>query len=255
MNRPETQNLEAEPAGKGFWALIVTQFQGAFSDNTLKYLVIFMIIGMNLPQGRRQLMMGVIGALFTLPFIIFSMAGGYFADHHSKRNVTVAIKIFEILVMIFATFALGFNIMNLILTALFLMGVHSAIFGPSKYGLLPELLPERKLSWGNGVLEFGTFVAIILGTLAGGLLCKCFAGRQQWSGVILIGLAVIGFFTSLGIPHVPPAGSVKKFEKFFIIELWEQIKDIRKDRILWLATIGYIYFWFIGVVLQQNVFS
>jgi len=253
MNRPETQNVATEPAGKGFWALIVTQFQGAFSDNALKNLVIFMVIGMNLPPGKRQLMMLVIPALFIVPFIIFSMAGGYFADHHSKRNVTVAIKIFEILVMIFATISLASHVMSLILAALFLMGVHSAIFGPSKYGLLPELLPERKLSWGNGVLEFGTFVAIILGTMVGGLLSNYFHGQQQWSGAILIGLAVIGFFTSLGIPHVPPAGSIKKFEKFFIIELWDQVQDIRKDRVLWLAMIGSTYFWFIGMILQLNI--
>ena len=144
------------PWRKSFWSLIVTQFQGAFSDVTLKNLVIFMIMGMGLPTEKRDQWVAVVGALFSLPFILFSMAGGYFADRYSKRSVTVAVKVFEIGVMAFALVALIVQSLPLQLTAVFFMGVHSAIFGPSKYGLLPELLPESRLSWGNGVVELGT---------------------------------------------------------------------------------------------------
>jgi acyl-[acyl-carrier-protein]-phospholipid O-acyltransferase/long-chain-fatty-acid--[acyl-carrier-protein] ligase len=130
------------------------------------------------------------------------------------------------------------------------MAIHSAIFGPSKYGLLPELLPERKLSWGNGVLELGTFLSIIGGTVIGALLCKIFAGKQAWSGMVLIVLAGIGLLTSLGISKVPAADPAKQFRLFFWMDLWEQIKLIRKDRVLWLATIGNTYFFALASLIQ-----
>jgi acyl-[acyl-carrier-protein]-phospholipid O-acyltransferase/long-chain-fatty-acid--[acyl-carrier-protein] ligase len=178
------------------------------------------------------------------------MAGGFLADRFSKRTVTIGIKIFEILVMLLALAGLATNHLYLTIACVFLMGVHSAFFGPSKYGLLPELLPEKKLSWGNGVLELGTFLAIILGTVAGGWLCQTFATRQSWSGVVLIALAVFGLIISLRITRVPAADPVKKFRPNFIAELWVQIKQARQDRVLWLAVLGNAYFFAIAALIQ-----
>src|SRR5437588_12641503 len=181
---------------RGFWSLIVTQFEGAFNDNALKTIVLFAGLNMRLSPRLHDSVWPLTAGLFSLPFILFSMVGGYFADKYSKRTVTVAVKCLEIGIMVFAT--LGFLLVNLWmgLAAIFLMGVHSAIFGPSKYGLLPELLPDRRLSWGNGILEFGTFAAIILGTAFGATLSDRFRGRQGWSGAILIGLAICGLAMS-----------------------------------------------------------
>ncbi len=151
---------------RGFWSLIVTQFQGAFSDNILKWLVVFMILGMNVSSAELHRVGELVTALFSLPFILFSMAGGFFADRFSKRTISVSVKIFEMGVMLLALAGFWWNQIHMLLGCVFLMGVHSSFFGPSKYGLLPELLPERKLSWGNGLLELGTFMAIILGTVA-----------------------------------------------------------------------------------------
>ena len=237
----------------GFWSLFVTQFQGAFSDNALKNLVIFLIIGMALPPEKRDALIPVVGALFALPFILFSMAGGFLADRFSKRSVTIGVKVFEIAVMGFALVALVSGQLSLKLAGVFLMGVHSAIFGPSKYGLLPELLPEKKLSWGNGVLELGTFVAIITGTMAGGFFSDHFRGRHEWSGAVLIALAVFGLFTSLGITRVPAANPVKKFQPNFVADLFRQVQIIRRDRVLWLATLGNTYFFFLAALLQFNI--
>jgi len=130
------------------------------------------------------------------------------------------------------------------------MGVHSAFFGPSKYGLLPELLPEKKLSWGNGVLELGTFLSSIAGTVAGGWLCKTFAVQPAWSGALLVALALFGLGTSFTITKVPAADPAKVFHPNFLTDLWRQVTGIRKDRVLWLATLGNTYFFTIAALIQ-----
>ena len=243
-------NPGPEGRQRGFWWLFVTQFQGAFSDNVLKWLVISIIATMGFSNDKRDHLVGVVGALFALPFILFSMTGGYFASRFSKRSVTIGIKIFEIFVMLLALCGLAGTQLWLAIACVFLMEVHSAIFGPSKYGLLPELLPERKLSWGNGILELGTFVSIIAGTVVGARLCTTFAGQQAWSGLVLLSLAVFGLLTSFGISKVPAADPAKEFRANFLADLWGQIKLIRKDRVLWLATLGNIYFFTLGALLQ-----
>src|ERR1039457_6492416 len=247
--RPDATS-QAPETTRGFWALIITQFQGAFSDNTLKWLVISLIAGMNLPTEESDRLVSIVGALFALPFIVFSMAGGFFADRFSKRAVTIGVKLFEILVMFLALAGLATHHIYITIGAVFLMGVHSAIFGPSKYGLLPELLPEKKLSWSNGINEPGTFLTIIAGTVAGGWLCKAFSAEPGWSGVILIALAVTGGFISFGITKVPAADPVKIFRPNFAGELWAQIQLIRRDRPLWLAVVGNTYFFGIAALIQ-----
>src|SRR3954469_1805281 len=128
---------------RGFWALIVTQFQGAFSENTLKTLVVFLIAGMGLAPAERDHFVLIVGACFSLPFILFSMLGGNLADRYSKRAVTIWTKIFALAVMVFALVALAMNKIYWELAAVFLASTPAALFGPSKYGLLPELLPEK----------------------------------------------------------------------------------------------------------------
>ncbi len=235
---------------RGFWALIVTQFQGAFSDNTLQWLAIFIVMGLGLPDAQRDRLIGVVAAVFALPFIVFSMTGGFLANRFSKRTVTIGVKCFEIFVMLLALAGLATHHLYLTISCVFLMGIHSAIFSPSKYGLLPELLPEKKLSWGNGVLELGTFVAIVGGTVVGGWLCKTFSIQPAWSGVILIALAIFGLGTSLGITRLPAADPTRKFRANFLADLWSQIRIIRRDRALWLALLGNTYFFAIAALIR-----
>jgi len=237
----------------GFWSLIVTQFQGAFNDNALKFLVLYLIIGSNLTPDEEETKVLLVGALFALPFILFSMTGGYLADKFSKRGVTIGTKIFEIAVMLFAILGFWLHNMTMSLAALFLASTQGALFGPSKYGLLPEILPEKRLSWGNGVIELGTFLAAITGTLAGANLSHWFAGRQEYSGVAFLALSVVGLLTSLGISRVPAADPQKKFQANFLGDLWVQGGRIRKDRALWLALLGNTYFFFLGALLQFDI--
>ncbi len=237
----------------GFWSLIVTQFQGAFSENALKNLVIFVVFGLGLSETQKNELVPIVMLVFAMPFIIFSMAGGYFADRFSKRSVTIGTKIFEICSAVCALAGLALRNLPLEFTAIFLLDTQGAVFGPSKYGLLPEILPEQELSWGNGIIELGTFLAIISGTIASGFLSDTFRGRQQWSGVILITLAVFGTLTSLGISRVPVANPARKFHANFVTEVWREVQEARKDHVLWLALWGSTYFWFLAALLQPII--
>ncbi|MGA2867014.1 MAG: MFS transporter [Verrucomicrobiota bacterium] len=245
----------AKPAGlRGFWSLIVTQFQGAFSDNVLKNLVIFMVLGSAASLPAQNRMGELVTMLFSLPFILFSMAGGYLADRHSKRTVMIGVKIFEVFVMLFVLAALCWGRTSMVMAGVFLMGVHSAFFGPSKYGSLPELLTEERLSWGNGFLELGTFMAIILGTAVAAGMSEYFGVRQGWSGVILLGLAFVGLATSLGVTRVPAADPAKRFRWNPAGDLLGRLRGIRGDRPLTLAVAGNTYINFLGALLTLNLF-
>jgi acyl-[acyl-carrier-protein]-phospholipid O-acyltransferase/long-chain-fatty-acid--[acyl-carrier-protein] ligase len=234
---------------RGFWSLFVTQFQGAFSDNVLKNLVVFMILGLNLSLAQKHEIAEKVNALFCLPFILFSIYGGFLADRFSKRTVTIAVKIFEIIVMSFVCAGLAAQNRHILLAGIFCMGVHSAFFGPSKYGLLPELLTEKKLSWGNGLIEFGTYTAIILGGVAAALL-----PGQAWSGAVLIAFAFVGLGTSLGITRVPAADPTRKCRDDLLGQIVQQLCSVGKDRSLALAFLGNTYFSFLGALLLLNMF-
>ena len=263
-NIPPVETTEAPAAGVsgrqshgppanwrvGFWSLIVTQFQGAFNDNALKFLVIYLIIERGFPEGVRDRFVLLVGALFALPFIFFSLAGGYLADRYSKRSVTIGTKLFEIGVMIVALVALAAGNLPMEAAAVFLISTQGALFGPSKYGLLPELLPERQLSWGNGVIELGTFLAAITATMAAGFLAVAFQGRQIWSGGILLGFTLMGVVTSLGISRVPAADPTRRFRTNPFSDLAGQIRIIARDRVLAWAVAGNMYLWFLAALLQ-----
>jgi acyl-[acyl-carrier-protein]-phospholipid O-acyltransferase/long-chain-fatty-acid--[acyl-carrier-protein] ligase len=237
----------------GFWSLIATQFQGAFNDNGLKFLILYLIIGTNMTPDEQESKVLWVGALFAFPFILFSMTGGYLADRYSKRAVTIGTKVFEIGVMLFAIVGFAVHSMPMSLAALFLASSQGALFGPSKYGLLPEILPENELSWGNGVIELGTFLAAIVGTVVAGQLPELFGNRQEYSGAFFLACSVIGLITSLGITRVPAADPGRKFQLNFLGDLWINGKRIAEDRTLWLAVAGNTYLFFLAALLQFDI--
>src|SRR5215469_7476016 len=258
---------------RGFWALILVQFQGAFSLNVLRYLLTFMVMGATISEARGDTLVSLISLLFFLPLVLFSMAGGFLADRFSKRQVTIATKVIEIGAMAVAIFALSatqqdylrhvtelwsnpgtlFTHFPLALVVLFVVAMQAAFFGPSKYGLLPELLPEKWLSWGNGVIELGTFLAIISGAMAAGWLAQVFQGREWKVALWLVGSSGLGLLCSMAISKVPAAAPQAKCRANFVASLWEQIRLMRLDRTLWLAVIGNTYFWFLGTLFFQTV--
>ncbi|MGA8102050.1 MAG: MFS transporter, partial [Candidatus Acidiferrales bacterium] len=237
----------------GFWSLIVTQFQGAFNDNAIKFLVIYIIVGMNLPKEQRDFLVLVVGALFALPFILFSMAGGWLADRYSKRDVTIGTKIMEVLVMFFAIAALALHHLPMECAAVFLISSQGALFGPSKYGSLPELLPPRELSWGNGIIELGTFAGSISATMAAGFMAERYRGAEARAGVILLGCTVFGLAWSFGITRVPAAHPRKQFRWNPLGDLAGQLRMVAQDRVLYWAVIGNTYLWFLAALLQFTV--
>jgi acyl-[acyl-carrier-protein]-phospholipid O-acyltransferase / long-chain-fatty-acid--[acyl-carrier-protein] ligase len=234
----------------GFWSLIVTQFQGSFNDNCLKFLVIYLIVDRGFPENVRDKFVLLVGALFALPFIFFSLTGGYFADRYSKRSVTIGTKFFEVGVMIVAVIALAAGNLPTEAGAVFLISTQGALFGPSKYGLLPELLPDKDLSWGNGVIELGTFLSAIVATMAAGYLAEWFRGRQIWSGVILLSLTFVGLLTSLGISRVPAADPAREFRRNPFSDLGGQVRIIARDRVLAWAVAGNTYLFSLAALLQ-----
>jgi acyl-[acyl-carrier-protein]-phospholipid O-acyltransferase/long-chain-fatty-acid--[acyl-carrier-protein] ligase len=239
---------------RGFWSLIATQFQGAFNENALKFLTIYLVLALVRDKAQRDQLEFLVGVLFAAPFILFSLSGGYLADRFSKRSVTLWTKVFEIGVMLLAVLALAGPNFPLALAAIFLVCTQGALFGPSKYGLLPELLPAEKLSWGNGVLELGTFLGIIAGSVCGALLADAFKGHQIYSGALLFAFTAVGLLCSLGISRVPAADPAKRFHLASLIDVWSPMKLIRSDRVLWLAVLGNTYFFFVAALLQFNIF-
>src|SRR3954468_8050448 len=238
---------------RGFWSLIVTQFQNAFNDNGYKTLMTFVILGLGLSEASRKQLVLLVGALFSLPFIFFSMTGGYFADRYSKRSVMIGTKVLEVAIMTLALVAILRHSLTLEIAAVFLFSTQSAIFGPSKYGLLPELLPEKRLSWGNGVLELGTFLGILSGIIAGPYFALGIRDGEMWPALALLATSVVGLFTSFGVTRVRAADPDKKFRVNFVAELFSRIGKMRRDRTLWMAVLGYSYFFFLAALLQMNV--
>ena len=244
-----------QPIGwqRGFWSLIATQFQTGFNDNAVKFLVIYIVVAMNFPEKQRDFLVLVVGAMFALPFILFSMAGGFFADRYSKRSVTLGTKILEFAVLGFFIASLWLRNIPMECASVFLISAEGALFGPSKYGLLPELLPEARLSWGNGIIELGTFAAAIGATMAAGILAERYRGREVIAGVFLLGFACVGLATSLGIARVPAADPQRRFRWNPLGDFGAQLRTVRADRVLSWAVLGNTYLWFLAALLQFTI--
>ena len=237
----------------GFFSFFSTQFLGAFNDNFLKMVVSF--VALNLAAAHADGYVELIAFLFILPSALFSGYAGHLADVYSKRTILVAVKGFEIVVMVLALGAFIIGHIQPMLAAVFLMGLHAAFFSPAKYGILPEMLPETELSRGNGLLEMSTFMAIILGTSLGGAIFKLWRDNLPLVGLLMIGIAIAGYCTSLGIPRVPASGAVKLLRLNPFSEIFDGLRRLRADRPLWLTVVGISYFWFLGALVNINILS
>ena len=241
---------------RGFWCLMGTQFQNAFSDNALKQLIILVLLASaaaSAGDAEQDRLVSLVTAVFSAPFILFAMLGGWLADRNSKQSVMTSVKVAEMGIMAFAALALSVENLTLKLCAIFLMGCHSAIFAPSKYGILPEILPHEKLSWGNGILELLTFLGVILGTVAAGIFSDVFKGREWIAGPILMVIAFFGWLLSRRITPVPAADPTCPVRINPVTDLWRQLRIMKQDRDLWRACWGNTGFYFISALVMMNV--
>jgi acyl-[acyl-carrier-protein]-phospholipid O-acyltransferase / long-chain-fatty-acid--[acyl-carrier-protein] ligase len=239
--------------------LLIAQFFGAFNDNAWKLMVALLAIrqatagmtpGPEL-ETAAQTQTALTYIIFTLPLVLLSLIGGTLADRLSKRTVIIAIKVVEVLLMSAGAVALWWNPTGGILPLIVLcgMGAHSALFGPSKYGILPELIPHERLAAGNGLLELWTFAAILAGTAAGGFLLQT-AGDLSWlAPLTLAALSAIGLVAAFGVPHVPAARTTGGIATTIRVA-WAAIQS---ERLLRLAIPGEIFFWTIASLFAQNI--
>src|SRR5436309_13351642 len=195
----------------GFQSFLWTQFLGAFNDNIYKIIVSMRAVHVAASTGSGSEYLALAGVVFVLPFLLFSGYSGHLADAVSKRTVLISVKIFEILVMLLALAAFFSTRMELMLLVLFLMALHSTLFSPAKYGIVPEMLPDKELSRANALLEMSTFVAIVLGTSIGSFLFTTWKEHAWRIGVVLLVVAITGLLTSFKITRVPPTGTTAPF--------------------------------------------
>jgi 1-acyl-sn-glycerol-3-phosphate acyltransferase len=232
-----------------FW----TQFLGAANDNVFKFaftvLVTYRLQVSWLPDTLAGL---VIGAVFIAPFLLFSATSGQLADKYDKALMTRLVKNLEVVIMVLAAIGLYTTNVALMLGCIFLLGLHSTLFGPVKYAYLPQHLDERELTGGNGMIEMGTFVAILLGNLAGNLLISLpngawFNGAQAVAIVSLV-LAVLGRAVSQWVPATPATAPGLRINWNPFTETWANLKLAHGNIVVFRSLLGISWMWFFGVV-------
>ncbi|MDH5639000.1 MAG: MFS transporter, partial [Nitrospinota bacterium] len=237
-----------------FLPLFATQFLGAFNDNLFKNALVIMIMyaGLQVWGVSSGVLVVAAGGIFILPFFLFSSLAGQLADKYEKSAIIRLVKAWEILLMLLA--AMGFYTMNpaLLLGVLFLMGTQSTFFGPIKYSILPNHLQRDELIAGNALIEAATFVAILLGTIGGGVLIAMEGGANVVSaGLLLVALA--GLATSLFVPRAPAPAAGLKIGWNVFAESWNIINIARSSRPVFLSILGISWFWLIGAVFLSTL--
>ncbi len=241
-----------------FLGLLVAQFLAAFNDQAIHASSMFFAINTN--AMSKDTAISLMPILFYAPWALFCTLAGYLADRYSKWNSLVFWKAAEIGITAIAL--LGFWLGThgvafgpyLVLSTVFLMGTHSAFFVPAKYGAMPEILQPHMLSRGNGLLESLSFLAVILGTVLGGVLSQVFRGQEHYIGLILVGLAVIGALASLMIRRMPAANPNRPFPPYLYQPLWQSIRTLLRSRPLAFAVVGIAFFTFIVAFMRSTMY-
>ncbi len=233
--------------GPFFW----TQFLGALNDNVFKtaLLTILTYDALRWTDGNVGLLNNLIPGLFILPFVLFSALAGQLADKFDKARLSRAIKLFEIAIMLVAAIGWMQHMLWLLVAAIVGMGLHSTLFGPVKYAYLPQHLQENELIGGNGLVEMGTFVGILLGEIAGALLVV-----QKPFGVTVVAaatlcLALLGWITSTRMPRSPAPAPELALSWNLWSETLRNLRHSRANKPVWLALLGNSWFWFYGAIM------
>lgn len=235
---------------KRFRPFFFTQFLGAFNDNVFKTALITLVAfhTARLTSIDGSTLATLLPGLFILPFFLFSATAGQLADKYEKSQIIRLVKVFEIGIMLFASAGFFLHNIWLLAAALFMMGMHSTLFGPVKYAYLPQHLKESEIVGGNGMVEMGSFVAILLGQVLGAWLAMQSEHAILTSSTVLV-IAVLGYWTSCGVPNSPAVAPKLKINWNPITETYRNIKFIWQHQAIWLTIIAISWFWFYGATL------
>ncbi|MHB1423476.1 MAG: MFS transporter [Gemmataceae bacterium] len=241
-----------------FLGLLVAQFLAAFNDQAIHASSMFFAINTN--AMSKDTAISLMPILFYAPWALFCTLAGYLADRYSKWYSLVFWKVAEVAITAIAL--LGFWLGThgvalgpyLVLSTVFLMGTHSAFFVPAKYGAMPEILQPHMLSRGNGLLESLSFLAVILGTVLGGVLSQVFRGREYYIGLVLVALALIGALASLLMKRMPAANPSRPFPPYLYQPLWQSIRTLLRSRPLAFAVVGIAFFTFIVAFMRSTMY-
>jgi 1-acyl-sn-glycerol-3-phosphate acyltransferase len=233
-----------------FGPFFATQFLGAFNDNLFKNALVVLLTFQaaqwtTLSPG---LLANLAAGIFILPFFLFSASAGQLADKYDKALLARLVKLLEIGIVLLAGAGFALHQLALLFACLFLLGLHSTLFGPVKYAILPQHLAESELVGGNALIEAGTFVAILIGTLLGGLLAGL-PGGHLWITAGCLLTAVLGYLTSRGIPAAPAPEPQLALNLNPFVETWRNIGFARANRTVFLAILGISWFWLYGALL------
>jgi MFS family permease len=236
---------------RGFGAFFWTQFLGAFNDNLFKNALVILVAYQSAELwglGPDQLV-PLSGAIFILPFFLFSATAGQLADRFRKSSLVRWVKLAEIAIMGLAAAGFLGNRLALLFTALFLMGCHSSLFGPVKFSILPQLLAEDELVAGNALVEGGTFLAILLGTISGGVMMAEGRAGVPWISGAVLAVAAAGAACSGLLPRTPPENPSLRIDANPFRPLRDTYARITQNRTMCLSVLGVSWFWFFGAAV------
>ncbi len=233
----------------------MTQLLGAFNDNIFRNGLIILITfqGVQILDMNASQIANVSGALFILPFFLFSAPAGQLADKYEKSRLIRIIKLVEIALMMIAALAFITKSYLTLLMVLFLMGCQSTMFGPVKYAYLPQQLATEELVGGNALVEFGTYTAIILGLIVGGISVSIDSTNQFVISACLIGVAVCGYLASRAIPLTRAADPALTINWNVVTETWRIVGYARENKSVFLSILGISWFWFYGSVVTLQI--
>jgi 1-acyl-sn-glycerol-3-phosphate acyltransferase len=232
-----------------FW----TQFSGAANDNLFKFAFTVMVTYQLSISWLPPAMAGLaIGALFILPFLLFSATSGQLTDKYDKTAMIRFVKNLEVAIMLLAAYGFIADNVLVLLGCTFLMGLHSTLFGPVKFAYLPQVLSERELTGGNGMVEMGTFVAILLGNIAGGLLVAIPDTGHRDVAIACVVLALIGRVVAGSIPAAPATDPGLKINWNPVTETWNNLKLAHGNLVVFRSLLGISWMWFFGAVFLSQ---
>jgi len=243
--------LKASFADARFDAFLAAQALGAFNDNAFKTFVALLVVAAD-PAGAPRLI-AIAGGLFVLPFLLFSTLAGDATDRWSKSRLVSVFKAAELVLLLLAVPALALKSVPALLALIFLMGAHSAFFGPIKFAILPELVDDGDLSQANGLVQMTSFGAIVLGTAAAAELARVCADRPALAALAMAGVAALGWAAALAIPDTEAARPGAALKLDVVSRTVANVRDLARLPSVNLATYASAYFWFVGALFQMNL--